>query len=133
MAKYKYIPIDIYKRGIYVFIGNHKEFKRWVTEYFDDDPKYKGLIEYVQDLERDNALASFWYNSKTGDGIIEIPKMPRTPSEIAYCTHECLHAAFHVLDYIGVEYESNGNNESFTYMLEHLVKNLLDINDYHIA
>ena len=33
MAKYKIIPIDLYRRDITVFIGSHDEFKDWITSY----------------------------------------------------------------------------------------------------
>jgi hypothetical protein len=82
MAKVKYIPCDIYKRGISIFIGSLKEFKAWVKK------------EYV-------ALA-----------------------------HELLHATFHVLNFCHVEYSYDGNNESFTYLLEHLTRWALEKDGY---
>lgn len=133
MAKFKFIEVGIYKRGIHVFIGNHRDFKRWVAEYFADDDEYQGLIDYVQEVDKNDALASFWYNGNTGDGIIEIPKFPRTPKEIAYCAHECLHATFHMLDYVGIEYDKDDSGEAHTYLLEYLLKNLLEIDNYYNA
>lgn len=129
MAKVKLIHINVYKRGIYVFAGKHEEFKKWVINEFTGDKDWDNFVDFVQ-RENSNALASFWYNTITGEGVIEIPKLPRTSNEIAYCAHECLHAAFHVLDFVGVKYDPNTSNESFTYLLELLLANLLDINDY---
>lgn len=132
MAKYKIIPLDLFKRSIIVFIGSHKEFKRWIPYYFGDDKEYDSLIELVEENNYNDVQASFWYNGTTGEGIIELPKMPRTPKEIAYTAHEALHATFHTLDYCGIEYIKNGSNETFTYLLELIISNLLEIENYKI-
>lgn len=130
MAKFKFIPINIYKRDIGVFIGSRREFKAWVIDYYNSDGRYSGLIEYIQDTRKDTAVASFWYNELTGDGIIELPKLPKTPKEIAICSHEALHATFQILDFVSVEYVRDGSNESFTYLLEHILYNILDVSNY---
>lgn len=132
MARFKQLWVDIYKRSIFIFIGNHKEFKAWIVDEFKDDPAYKGLIKYVDEIEKDDALASFWYNGQIGEGIIEIPKIPRTPKEIAYCAHECLHAVFHLLDFVGIEREKGTSGEAHTYLLEYFMKELLTLKDYNI-
>lgn len=129
MAKVKCIPINTYKRGIYIFAGKHEEFVKWIQKEFANDRDFEGLINLVLNSE-EQGLASFWWNGITGDGIIEIPKIPRTSKEIAYCAHECLHATFHVLDYAGVEYVQKGSNESFTYLHEQILYNLLITEDY---
>lgn len=133
MAKYTYIPVDIYKRGITVFIGSHKEFKCWVSEYYKDDVEYQGLIDYVHTREDYNITASFWYNGSTGDGIIELPKFPKSAKEIAVAAHEVLHAVFHILDYCGISYSKESGGESHTYLLEYVLSNLLNIDNYKIV
>lgn len=130
MAKFKQIYIDIYKRSIFIFVGNHNQFIDWVSDEFKNDPDYKGLINYVHSVNKVNSLASFWYNGSIGEGIIEIPKFPKTSTEIAYCAHECLHAVFHILDYCAVYYDKDSSGESHTYLLEYLLKELLTFNDY---
>lgn len=130
MAKVKQIYIDIYKRSIFIFVGNHNQFINWITEEFKNDSDYEALIDYVHEVDKGNTQASFWYNGAIGEGIIEIPKFPRTPKEIAYCTHECLHAVFHVLNYCGVEYDKESSGEAHTYLLEYFVRELLKFDDY---
>lgn len=130
MAKYKQIYLDIYKRSVFIFIGSHNQFVDWVTDEFKNDYRYQGFIKYVHEVEKKTSLASFWYNGSTGEGVIEIPKFPKTPTEIAYCTHECLHATFNILDYVGIEYNKDSSGEAHTYLLEYLVKELLTLNDY---
>ena len=130
MAKYQQIYIDVYKRSIFIFLGSHKEFKLWVQDYFKDDSDYSDFARYVEDKESNNPQGTFWYNTNIGEGVIELKKFPKTAKEIATATHECLHAVFHILDYCGVEYNPNSSGESHTYLLEYIVANLLNINNY---
>lgn len=132
MAKYKVIPIEMFKRSLIVFIGSHKEFQKWVPYYFGEDEEYDSLVELVEETNNDGVQAAYWYNKYSGEGIIEIPKMPRTPREIACAVHEALHGTFHTLDYCGVEYIKNGSNETFTYLHELIVYNILEIENYKI-
>ena len=130
MAKVKYIPCDIYKRGITVFIGSVQELKRWVQhEYKDESEKcFVNMIEHLP--ETSSSAASFNYNNMDGQGIVHIYKFPRTPKEIATLEHELLHATFHVLNFCNVLYDSESNNESFTYLLEHLTRCALEKEGY---
>ena len=130
MAKFKQIYLDIYKRNLFIFDGNHIEFLNWLNNEFKNDKEYQGLIKYANEVERYEPLASFWYNPTIGEGIIEIPKLPKTAKEIAYCAHECLHAVFHVLDYVGVKYDENSSVEAHTYFLEYLMNELLTFDTY---
>ena len=130
MAKYKQIYIDIYKRNVFIFIGTHRDFKRWVEDEFKDDEDYDNFINYVITQESKNPDGTFWYNPGIGEGIIELRKFPKAPTEIAVAAHECLHAVFHMLDFCGVEYNINSSGESHTYMLEFILRELLNLKDY---
>ena len=130
MAKYKFIPISTYKREIGVFIGSRSDFIEWIEEFYKDDERYDDLVNLARNTPRRPEAASFWHNGATGDGIIELHKFPRTPIETAQAAHEALHAVFQILDFVNVEYIKNGSNESFTYLLEQIVKELLTIEDY---
>lgn len=128
MAKFKVIHVDIYRRDITVFIGSHDEFKKWVSQY-DATDSWKELVENVLQ-SNDDAEASYWYNNNNGNGIIEIKKHPESKEDIATAAHECLHATMRILSYVGipcVEYEAN---EAYTYLLEYLLLNVLDYNNY---
>lgn len=127
MAKVKYIPCDIYKRGIEMFIGSPKELKEYCQKNYNEDEDDR---EFNYSLEHCSyGLADFHYGN--GYGIVRIPKFPSTPEEIAYTTHELLHATMWILWYCGVEYNNdNINNESYTYLLEHLVRNALEKKGY---
>lgn len=128
MAKFKVIHIDIYRRDITVFIGSHEEFKEWIATC-EVPTSWEQLTEAVIESE-DNAEASYWYNNNNGNGIIELKKHPESKEEIATAAHECLHCVMRILSYIGipcVEYEAN---ESYTYLLEYILINVLDYNNY---
>lgn len=128
MAKYKVIPIDLYKRDITVFIGTHDEFKNWITSYKVPE-SWEQLVENVS-VSDDSALASYWYNANNGNGIIELPWHPESAYEVSVAAHEALHAVFRMADFVGIEYVVNGSNEPFTYLLEYLVSNIIDYENY---
>ena len=71
-------------------------------------------------------MASFNWDSAGGTGAVLIPKMPKTPKETAALIHELMHATFWVLDLWRVDYDPNGSNEAFTYLMEHLTRNALE-------
>lgn len=127
MAKVKYIPCDIYKRGIDIFIGSPSELKAWCKQAFNEDEYDK---EFNKSLENCSyGLADFHYGA--GYAVVRIPKFPKTPEEIAYTAHELLHATMWLLWYSGVEYDNTTiNNEAYTYLHEHLVRNTLEKKGY---
>jgi hypothetical protein len=129
-AKVKYIPIDIYKRYIYIFIGSLDEFKLWVKNTYIYDEE-KDFVNMVLGLTEDSiGMASFNWDSAGGTGAVLIPKMPKTPKETAALIHELMHATFWVLDFCHVDYDPNGSNEAFTYLMEHLTRNALEKEGY---
>ena len=129
-AKVKYIPIDIYKRYIYIFIGSLNDFKLWVKNTYTYDEE-KEFVKMVLGLtENSNRMASFNWDSAGGTGAVLIPKMPKTPKETAALVHELMHATFWVLDLCQVDYDPNGSNEAFTYLMEHLTRNALEKEGY---
>lgn len=131
MAKYKVIPIDVYKRDITVFIGTHDEFKEWVASY-NVPTNWEQLIESIIYSDDDNAAGSYWYNNKNGNGIIELPVHPQSKEDIGVAAHECLHCVMHILSYVNIPCIPNEANETYTYLLEHLLVKVLDYNDYKI-
>ena len=130
MAKVKYIPCDIYKRGITVFLGSLDELKRWVkSEYVADEEK--DFAAFIQSLKKEKiGGASFNYNNNDGQGIVLFHKFPETPKEIACVDHELLHATFHLLDFCNVDFICGGSNEAYTYLHEHLMRNALEKEGY---
>ena len=129
-AKVKYIPIDIYKRYICVFIGSLNDFKLWVKNTYTYDEE-KEFVKMVLGLTEDSiGMASFEWDLIGGTGAVVFPKMPNTPKETAALIHELMHATFCVLDFCQVDYDPNGSNEAFTYLMEHLTRNALEKEGY---
>ena len=125
-AKVKYIPIDVYKRCIYVFAGNLDMFKAWVKATYIHDEE-KDFVDMVLNLDEDSiGMASFNRDSLGGTGAVLVPKMPKTPKELAALVHELMHATFWILDLCHVDYDPKGSNEAFTYLMEHLTRNALE-------
>lgn len=131
MAKFKIIHIDIYRRDITVFIGNHDEFKAWIAGY-EVPSSWEQLVENVIESE-DDAEASYWYNSNNGNGIIELQKHPEIKEEIGVAAHECLHAVMRILSYINIPCIPDEANEAYTYLLEYILTKVLDYNDYELV
>ena len=129
ITKIKFISCDIFKRGIYSFIGSLDQLKDWVNnktkkEWSDE------FIRMINGLEAGKiGVASYNYDND-GTGVILLPKYPETPKEYAYVTHEVIHATFILLDYCGVEYVRHTTNETFTYVAEHITRNVLDMDGY---
>ena len=130
MAKYKCIRIELYKRDITVFIGSHEELKEWIKTN-ECSKTWSNIINEILESD-DNAEASYWYDSVNGNGIIELHYHPKSPKEIAIAAHECLHATMRTLSFIGIPCFENEANEPYTYLLEYILEQVLDFNDYKL-
>lgn len=130
MAKYKIIRVELYKRDITVFIGSHEEFKEWV-ETNDCTETWRDIINQILESD-DNAEASYWHDAVNGNGIIELHYHPKSPEEIAVAAHECLHATMRILSFIGIPCFDNEANEPYTYLLEYILEQVLDFNNYKL-
>lgn len=129
MSKYKYIYCDVYKRGVSVFIGDCNSLRNWAKKVYNN-PCEQDLIASINEYcseEHYNTAAASCYESDSGEWIIHLPKFSFTynPTEIANLSHELLHAALGILDFVGVEYRYKGSNEPYTYLHEYLLKNAL--------
>lgn len=122
MAKIKTIPCDIYRWDIDVFLGSHEEFRNYVKTKLKD----KNLLDIVDDGEP--GIGDFYFND--GQMIIRLEKFPETPKDIGVAAHEALHATMYILNWANVKYEQNGSNESFTYLQEWILTNILNKKGY---
>jgi len=127
MAQVKYIPCDIFKRGITVFIGNKEEFIAYCEKTYNEDEDDKEFNYSLKNCEY--GFADF--HCGNGYCIVRIPSFPKTPKEIAATAHELLHATMWLLWYSGVDFNNRDfKNEAYTYLHEHLVRNTFEINGY---
>lgn len=131
MARFKYIHCDLYKRGIFIFIGNCEELSKWAKKVYNE-PCEQDLIDSVEQFctsERygNQGVAGSCYDSSSGQWLIHLPEFSfeYDPVAITNLSHEILHATFGMLDYVGVEYRYGGSNEPYTYLHEYFLKNAL--------
>ena len=130
-AMYKYIHCDMFKRGVVIFIGDCDSLSKWVGKFYRD-PEEQDLVTQVkqyctQDRYSSTGVAGSCYESSSGQWLIHLPFFSFTydPVEITNLSHEALHAAFGMLDFVGVEYRYGGSNEPYTYLHEFIFKNAL--------
>ena len=122
----KFIPCDIYRRGVCIFVGKLNEFKKFIEKEYpkEEDAEFRNMV--LQTEECSSIALQIFYDKRDATCHILIDELKYTPKYIAKLTHELLHATFFILDFCGVGYYSDTNNEPFTYMLEHLVINAVE-------
>jgi hypothetical protein len=135
-AVYQYIHCDVYKHGVSVFIGDCESLRKWAKKFYNE-PQEKDLIQSIEEYCTDenyfeNDVAARCYDSDSGQYIVHLPSFSFSynPLEISNLSHELLHATFLMLDFIGMEYRYQGNNEAYTYLHEYLLKHALIEKDY---
>ena len=126
MAKVKYIPCDVYKRGVSVFVGTYEELVKWSKEEFTN-PDYE---DFLKTLEENSPKGEADCHYDCGSCVVRIEQFPCTPGEVAALAHELLHGVFYILGYCGVEYAYNTSNEAYTYLLEWLMGEALRMEGY---
>lgn len=109
--------MGVYPRALYVAIGESdeviKEFLKGnegdeIPSLEDDSNAYELR---VSDGEHGGSLVRF----KDGSVV--------TPSIVA---HECFHAVMSFCDYLGITFDTGGNNEHIAYMLEWAVNKVFE-------
>lgn len=131
-AIYQYIHCDVYKHGVSVFIGDCASLRKWAKKVYNE-PNEKDLIQAIElsctdENYFDNSVAARCYSSSSsGQFVVHLPSFSFSynPEEISCLSHELLHATFLMLDFIGIEYKYDGNNEAYTYLHEYLLKHAL--------
>lgn len=56
--------------------------------------------------------------------VIWIPRKPKTTREYAILSHECLHAVFHLFDWVGLPI-TRDTEEVMTHSMSHLIDSIL--------
>ena len=135
-AIYKYIYCDVWKCGISVFIGDNESLLKWAKKFYTDSEEQDMIMSIEkhgsENEYREKRVAGRIYESDSGQWIIHLPSFSFSydPVEISNMSHEILHAAFLILDFVGMEYMYQGNNEAYTYLQEFLLKNALNKEGY---
>lgn len=133
MAKTKYINVDVYKTGVRIFVGTHKEFIKYVKDMASKYNYYKELISLAENRDT-TATASFYWEANSRTLIVEVTSLKFNYIKLSEVVHELDHAAFYILDdcmvYYGPEDESK---EAHTYLLETLVRETFNKEGYEVV
>lgn len=109
MRRYKKtFPVDLYKRGVMVFLGTREAVKRFITEEYDDvwDDESEEILDRTSAVTFRLSSDALIFSSKPiTDGVM---------------VHEIGHAAKHLLRIVGVEDE-----EAECYLIEYLYDKIL--------
>lgn len=122
MAKIKTIPCDIYRRDVQVFLGSHEEFRKYVEKKLKD----KDLLSVVD--SESPGVGDFYFGPD--QAIIRIGELPKTPAQIACASHEAIHAATHILNWVDMKYGEKSAEEALTYLQEWILTNILEKKGY---
>ena len=131
MAKIKWIDVDIYKTGVTIFVGTHKEFIKYTKNMASKYDEYKDIVSLAEDRE---SAASFYWDAESRTLIVEVTSLKFNYSKLGEVVHELDHAAFYILDECGVYYgPENGTKEVHTYLLELLVRGTFNKEGYEVV
>lgn len=131
MAKIKWIDVDIYKTGVTIFVGTHKEFIKYTKNMASKYDEYKDIVSLAEDRE---SAASFYWDAKSRTLIVEVTSLKFNYRTLGEVIHELDHAAFYILDECGIYYgpEDDGK-EVHTYLLELLIRGTFNKEGYEVV
>lgn len=117
MAKYKAIPINLYRLTLQVFVGSQKEFKRAAERAQERDSGYDFVIQDINDSFQDHVTfeAATYYNSKDRILLVYLPSLALNYKNICDIVHELAHVTFAILGDVGIQVDAK-NNEAFAYL-----------------
>lgn len=106
----KLFPVDLYKRGVCVFLGTREQFKAYLEREeidfdWDGEDTDKMLDKYQAVTLRTDTDCIIYSDKEVDEGVL---------------AHECVHAAKHVLRIVGVEDE-----EAEAYLVEYLYNGII--------
>ena len=131
MAKIKWIDVDIYKTGVTIFVGTHKEFIKYTKNMASKYDEYKDIVSLAEDRE---SAASFYWDAESRTLIVEVTSLKFNYRTLGEVIHELDHAAFYILDECGVYYgPEDGSKEAHTYLLELLVRGTFNKEGYEVV
>lgn len=121
------IPIDVYDRELYVYIGPNIH-----DAVAGAEKEWKGL-DLQDSIVSNLAFACSTCNSTNACINLLFFSTEYIDRECipALCAHEALHAAWHMLDRIGVQVDIQ-NHEALAYLTEYITKESLECIKHYI-
>lgn len=130
-VKLKYIPINIYRLTLTVFVGDFNEFYNFIKlETKGEENDYSDLLDILEkDKEYPMLCASTYWNSKTRTPIVYLPSLSTKPRDLNGACHELGHVTRIILDDIGVK-TTVDNDEAFQYLQGYLMEQVYTKDGY---
>ena len=110
------VHMGLFDFTVVCVIGNKKKADEYVAWKFDD----KELPNFDQGYETIGRC----YFKRGYVPVIWIPRKPKTTREHATLAHECLHAVFHLFDWVGLRV-TRDTEEVMTHSMAHLIDSIL--------
>jgi hypothetical protein len=117
MKQYK-IKCPLSLITIEIYVGTIEEFIEMM------ETKYK-IYEKQKNINKYSGLAKFIENGHESRGIVWLEKFENTIEDIRVLSHEILHIAFNLYDYMNAIID-NTNQEAFIYFYERLFEQALE-------
>ena len=120
--KFCILHCHVYPYDILATVGaTIDEIKREADRIFGK-VEFDDASEGVMDIE--NRQGKFIHCGKPRVTILWLKRLVPEPASIATATHEIFHATAWVMERVGVVYDEK-SDEAFAYLMEHLMKQLL--------
>jgi hypothetical protein len=129
--KWFYVPVDLFHMKVFCYVGNLMEMGLSVKQGLEEFklPDYEEIVKYV----RNHVEANLHEDDGSNDGdafgdkgiaFIRVNKMDVGDlNDMLLLTHESLHVAKGIMDYVGIE--EGDNIECLCYTQEYILRNLI--------
>lgn len=117
--KKKEFPVDLFKRGVMVVIGD-EDFLIESSKEYDFEEEVRSMME---DLSGNYEALTL--KMSTGDCIIFLKEEPKNPFGIGLLAHEAIHASIHILKSVDIKISSK-DDELLAYLMENLMYRALE-------
>lgn len=117
--KKKEFPVDLFKRGVMVVIGD-EDFLIESSKEYDFEEEVRSMTE---DFSGEYEASTF--RMSTGDCIIFLKEEPKNPFSIGLLAHEVVHASIHILKSVDIKI-SSWDDEVLAYLVENLTYRVLE-------
>lgn len=117
--KKKEFPVDLFKRGVMVVIGD-EDFLIESSKEYDFEEEVRNMME---DLT--GSYEALTFRMSTGDCIIFLKEEPKNPFGIGLLAHEAVHASIHILKSVDIIINSH-DDEVLAYLVENLVYRVME-------
>ena len=117
--KKKEFPVDLFKRGVMVVIGD-EDFLIEASKEYDFEEEVRNMME-----ELNGSYEALTLKMSTGDCIIFLKEEPKDPFGIGLLVHEIVHASIYILKIVDIEINSR-DDEVLAYLVENLVYRVME-------